>query len=137
MSGGILGPRAQAQLRDMYRKMARLRPGVTPDEPKRKDRKNKKRVAIIGTLAAPTGVLSTPTTCVAAVLSLNPTTKLLTVTDERITVHNYDPSVTAEDGMYGKVEFQGVWELYWLSCSPSTGLTELEENPETPPPEPI
>lgn len=91
----------------------------------------RKRVAIIDGLAAPTSSTGAPTTCVCAVLKRNVTTGQLETTDERITVTNFSIGLTVADGTYGKAEYDGgVWELYWVDCGPSTGLTGLNPEPE-------
>lgn len=130
MSGSILGPNAIRQLREDHKKLSRLRISQTGFEQSRQISPQRKRVAIIGSLAAPTAVLGTPTSCVCAVLRLNVSTGKLEVTDERITVFNFSKGLTAVDGTYGKAEFDGVWELYWVDCSASSDLTGISPTPE-------
>lgn len=84
------------------------------------------RVAVIGSLTAPTSATGTPTTCPCAVLSRNPTTGVLSATAGRVTITNYSPGLTAVDGTYALAEDKGgCWELYWVDCGASTGLTGL------------
>ncbi len=90
---------------------------------------SRKRVAIIGGISAPSTVLGTPTSCVCAVLKLNMTTGQLEATNERITVKNFSKYLSAVDGTYGKAELDGVWELYWVDCGPSSDLMGLNPTP--------
>lgn len=129
MSGSILGPGAMAQLRDDHKKLSRLHPGPPVQTPAKQFSPQRKRVAIIGGIAAPSAVLGTPTTCVCAVLRLNRDSGQLEVTDDRITVTNFSKGLSAVDGTYGKAEFDGVWELYWVDCSASSDLTGLNPTP--------
>lgn len=88
-----------------------------------------KRVAVIDSLAAPSSVIGTPTTCVCAVLAYNSSTGMLEVTDERITATNFTKSLTAVDGTYGLIRYIGVWEIYWVDCEPDTALEGLDPEP--------
>ena len=85
----------------------------------------KRRVAIITGLAAPSDTLGTPTTCTCAVLDMNWSTGQLEVTSKRLTATNFTESFTADDGTYALAEFDGVWEIYWVDCSPSESLQGL------------
>lgn len=145
MAGGgvVFGPRAVQQLTDGYRRSKRVRPetgggrGLYGNSPTQRC-----RVAIIGSLAAPADTFGTPETCTAAVLRYSVDLEKLEDSGRRITITNFDESLTADDGTYGKAEFlDGTWELYWLSCSPSAELEDLPEEPftfgtEEPPPPP-
>ena len=89
----------------------------------------RRRVVIIGSLAAPTTAV--PTTGLAAGLDYDPTTKEITANDERYIIHNWDDSLTADDGTFAKIEYmEGAWDIYWASCSPKEGFTGLPEDPE-------
>jgi hypothetical protein len=90
---------------------------------------NKLRIAIIGGLLAPTGVLDTPTSGRGAVLDYDIDTKKLVLTNKRVNFKNFDHTLTASDGTYAKIEFKDVWEVYWVACRPSTGLTGLTSEP--------
>ena len=130
MSGSILGPNAIRQLREDHKKLSRVRITSGKESRAKQFSPQRKRVVIIGGISAPTAVLGTPTTCVCAVLRLNVATGLLEVTDERITATNFTKGLSAVDGTYGKVEFDGVWELYWVDCSASSDVTGLNPTPE-------
>jgi hypothetical protein len=92
---------------------------------------NRLRVAIIGSLTAPTSSGGTPTTCLVAVLTYSVTENKLIDSERRLTVHNFDESLIGADGTYGKIEFLGgKWEFYWLSCEPSEDFEGLPEDPD-------
>jgi hypothetical protein len=84
------------------------------------------RVAVIGSLAAPTSAATDPTQCTCAVLLFDPSTEKLTPTARRIIAHNFSAGLTAQDGTYGKVEWDGVWEIYWCDCRPTPEFVGLE-----------
>jgi hypothetical protein len=131
MTGSILGHVALQQIRSDHRKLKRLRV-QQPTRKKDRARKNRIRIAIIGGIAAPTSATGTPTTCTAAVLKMDPVTKQLSDSGKRVTIHNYSTDLDAEDGTYGKAEFDGVWELYWVNCTPDSTLEDLPEEPFDP-----
>lgn len=90
---------------------------------------NRRRVVIIGDLAAPTG--DTPTTGLAAGLDYDPTTKAISANSKRYPFFNFDRDLTAEDGTFAKIEVcEGIWDCYWVGCSPMYGFTGLPEDPE-------
>lgn len=88
------------------------------------------RAAMIGALAAPASVMAAPTTGTVAILIRDPSTDQLADSGRRLEVLNYDPSVTAEDGMFLHVEeIQGKWSIYWQSCAADADITGLPETP--------
>jgi hypothetical protein len=131
MTGMMFGPQAVAQLRADHRKLKRIRVQQTTRK-KERPRKNRIRVAIIGSLAAPTSATGTPTSCTAAVLKMDPVTKQLSDSGKRVTLHNYSTDLECDDGTYGKAEFDGVWELYWVNCTPDATLQDLPTEPFDP-----
>ena len=85
---------------------------------------------IVGALAAPASVFAAPTTGTVAILIRDPATDQLEDSGRRLEIANYDPSVTAEDGMFLHVEFiQGKWSIYWQSCAADADITGLPETP--------
>lgn len=88
----------------------------------------RKRVVIIGTLAAPTS--ATPTVGLAAGFDYDPTTKEVSANDKRYIIFNWDRDLSAEDGTFAKIETcEGLWDCYWAGCSPMYGFTGLPEDP--------
>lgn len=128
MADSVLGPGAIAQLRADHRKLNRLgAPGQSVAAPSyHTPATDRRRVVIIGSLTAPSSANVAPTSCVCAVLQRNATTGVLTASALRITAKNYSPGLTGADGTYAKVEWlEGCWEVYWVDCNPSAGLTGL------------
>jgi hypothetical protein len=88
------------------------------------------RCVIIGSLTAPADTLDVPTTCVVAILRIKSNGRLR-VTEERLTVCNFTPGLTAEDGTYAKIEMlDGLWEVYWVDCEPQAALDGLDPEPD-------
>lgn len=88
------------------------------------------RAAMIGTLSAPASCTGTPTTGTVGILVRDPTTNQLADSGRRLTVTNYDPSLSAVDGMFLHVELiQGKWSIYWQSCAACGSITGLSATP--------
>ena len=123
------GDKAVQQLRTGLKKLDRLGvPGQSAGSVSRQPGDNRRRVIIVGALAAPTG--ATPTTGVAAGLRYDPTTKAITATDQRYTIYNWDGDLSAIDGTFAKIEFvDGSWDCYWVGCGAKTGFTGLPVDP--------
>lgn len=126
----MFGDKAVQQLRIGLKKLDRLgvpsqSGGIVPRQPG----DNRRRVIIVGTLAAAT--TSTPTSGIAAGLRYDPTTLAISATTERYKIKNFDPDLSADDGTFAKIEFvEGVWDCYWVGCAPKSGFTGLPEDPE-------
>jgi hypothetical protein len=91
---------------------------------------DRRRVVIIGSLAAPTG--ATPVAGLAAGLDYDASTDAISPNSKRYPFLNYDPALTAVDGTLAKIEVcEGRWDCYWVGCS-SLGedFEGLPEDPE-------
>ncbi len=126
----VFGDKAVQQLRIGLKKLNRLGvPGQSGGIVPRQPGDNRRRVIIVGTLAAAT--TATPTTGIAAGLRYNPTTMAISATTERYEIMNFDPHVSAADGTFAKIEFvEGAWDCYWVGCGPKSGFTGLPADPE-------
>lgn len=90
----------------------------------------RRRVVIIGSLAAPVGAV--PTEGIAAGLNYDLDTLAISPNLKRYKFLNWDPDLSAVDGTLAKIEVcDGQWDCYWVGCSSLGGVFEgLSATPE-------